>query len=117
MDESRRKFLKDAGCAALSAGCGFPLLSTACSASGQEETRPASSSSQWAMVVDIRRCLDEEVRRACTEACHREHNVPDIPDPGDEVKWIWSEEYQNVFPDQVHAHTATATREAPVLVL
>jgi molybdopterin-containing oxidoreductase family iron-sulfur binding subunit len=117
MDESRRKFLKEAGCAALGVGCGFPLLNAACNASGQEDAAPAESSSQWAMVVDIQRCLEEEVRRACTEACHREHNVPDIPDSGDEVKWIWSEEYQRVFPDQVHVRTAAARREMPVLVL
>jgi molybdopterin-containing oxidoreductase family iron-sulfur binding subunit len=51
------------------------------------------------------------------EACHREHNVPDIPNPEDEVKWIWSEDYEDVFPDQVHTYTAAATRALPVLVL
>jgi molybdopterin-containing oxidoreductase family iron-sulfur binding subunit len=69
------------------------------------------------MVVDIDKCLDPEVRRACVEACAREHNVPDIPDPQEEVRWMWSEPFERVFPDQVHAHTASEAREAPVLVL
>jgi len=77
------------------------------------------------MVVDVRKCLREEVRRACTEACHRVHNVPDIPDPDDpsrphphdEVKWIWTEQFRDAFPDQTHDRTGTDLAEAPVLVL
>ena len=69
------------------------------------------------MIVDIRKCLQEDVRRACTEACHREHNVPAIADPEEEVKWIWDEKYKHVFPDQTHAHMADAARDKPVLVL
>ena len=117
MDESRRRFLKEAGCAALGLGCGVPLLGTACRASGQDREHGTPSSNQWAMVVDIEKCRSEEVRRACIEACHREHNVPDIPDPEDEVKWIWSEQFEDVFPDQVHPYTAEVLKESPVLVL
>jgi molybdopterin-containing oxidoreductase family iron-sulfur binding subunit len=69
------------------------------------------------MVIDIKKCLREDVRRACTEACHRAHNVPDIPDADEEVKWIWSERYENAFPDQAHDYTAESLKEKPVLVL
>ena len=117
MDENRRSFLKKAGCAAMGLGCGFPLLTAACTSSKGGSAHAASSSSQWGMIVDIEKCLREEVRRACAEACHREHNVPDIDDPEEEVKWLWDERYENVFPDQTHAHTAATTREKPVLVL
>ena len=117
MDESRRSFLKEAGLAALGVGCGFPLLGAACGTSGRQTAGAASPSIQWGMVIDVEKCLSEEVRRACIEACHRVHNVPDIPEEEDEVKWIWSEEYRHVFPDEVHAHTAAETGEAPILVL
>ncbi|UCG32719.1 MAG: 4Fe-4S dicluster domain-containing protein, partial [Phycisphaerales bacterium] len=96
--------------------CGFPLCS-ALRASGEGPAEAGSPASQFAMVIDIEKCLQEEVRRACTEACSREHNVPEIPDPEDEVKWIWAEEYEHVFPDQAHAHTEAAMKAAPVLVL
>jgi molybdopterin-containing oxidoreductase family iron-sulfur binding subunit len=69
------------------------------------------------MVIDVEKCLREDVRRACIEACHREHNVPDIPEPSDEVKWIWSEQYRDAFPDQTHDRTGERLAEAPVLVL
>jgi molybdopterin-containing oxidoreductase family iron-sulfur binding subunit len=117
MDESRRRFLKDVGCAAIGVGCGFPLLDAVRRLPAQEHLAGAPPTSQLAMVVDLEKCLSEDVRRACVEACHSEHNVPDIPDRRDEVKWIWSESYEHVFPDQVHTRSAPATREAPVLVL
>jgi molybdopterin-containing oxidoreductase family iron-sulfur binding subunit len=117
MDESRRSFLKQAGYTGFGLGCGFPLLSTACSASRHDSDHAGPSSSQWALVVDVQKCLREEVRRTCIEACNREHNVPEIPDPEEEVKWIWSENYENAFPDQAHPHTADSLREKPVLVL
>jgi molybdopterin-containing oxidoreductase family iron-sulfur binding subunit len=67
--------------------------------------------------VDVERCLRDDVRRACVEACDAAHNVPDVPDPEEEVRWIWSADYGHVFPDEVHAHTPDELRELPVLVL
>jgi len=115
MDENRRSFLKRAGSAALGLGCGLPLVGTGCSSSshGSGSEQP----SQWAMVIDVEKCLNSEVRDACRQACHRAHNVPDIPESDDEVKWIWAEQYEHAFPDQAHAHTSDALKEAPVLVL
>ncbi len=77
------------------------------------------------MVVDVRKCLQADVRRACAEACHRVHNVPDIRDPEspdlpnreEEVKWIWTEEFKHAFPDQIHDHMQADLNESPVLVL
>ena len=117
MAENRRSFLKKAGCAALGLGCGFPLLTASCADPKRGAGHAGAPTSQWGMIVDIKKCLREEVRSACVEACHREHNVPDIANPEEEVKWLWDERYENVFPDQTHTHTAAATREQPVLVL
>jgi Fe-S-cluster-containing dehydrogenase component len=117
MSEDRRTFLKEVGFAALGLGCGFPLARAAFAANQHGTAQQAASASQWAMVVDIRKCLNEEVRAACAEACHREHNVPTIPDPDDHIAWIWDEEYGHVFPDQVHEHTPAQLQEMPVLVL
>jgi Fe-S-cluster-containing dehydrogenase component len=125
MDESRRRFMKGLGLAALGAGAGFPLLEGAgrALAHGVEHRAPGPSpagtagTKQWAMVVDVEKCLGERVRQACIEACDGAHNVPHIPVERDEVKWIWSEPLEDVFPDQVHAHTPPELRDAPVLVL
>ena len=117
MDQNRRSFLKKAGRTALGVGCGFTLLGSGCSALKQGSTDAAASPIQWAMVIDVRKCLKKEVRDACTEACHRAHNVPKIPDPEEEVKWIWTEQYEHVFADQAHEHTEAVMKGAPVLVL
>jgi molybdopterin-containing oxidoreductase family iron-sulfur binding subunit len=122
MDGKRREFLKKAAAWALGAGCGLPLLRAGVLAlegnPGTDQTSglsPNSPAKQWAMVVDLEKCLQEPVRRACIEACHREHNVPEIPDPKHQVKWIRSANYENAFPDQSHPHDDR--NGTPVLVL
>jgi molybdopterin-containing oxidoreductase family iron-sulfur binding subunit len=117
MSENRRSFLKRAGGAAMGLGGGFPLLSAACGSSRAASGHEAPAEKQLALVVDIKKCLRSEVRRACIDACHRAHNVPDIPEPEDEVKWLWTEPYTAAFPDQVHGHLAAGVADAPVLVL
>jgi len=110
MNENRRSFLKKAAGAALGIGCGLPLRVDA-------DSSQDSSTTQWAMVVDIQKCLRPEVQQACVNACRQVHNLPDLSDSRHEIKWIWTEEYQHVFPDQVHPHIAPAVREEPVLVM
>jgi len=40
----------------------------------------------------------------CIQACHRAHNVPRIPDPRHEIKWLWKEPFRNLFgPEAVPA--------------
>jgi Fe-S-cluster-containing dehydrogenase component len=116
MDETRRDFLKKAGYAGLGLGCGLPLCSTL-RASGESPAETGSYKKQWAMVIDIKKCLQEDVRRACVEACHRAHNVPEIPNPHHEVMWMWTADYEDVFPGQAHAHTDEQMRGAPILLL
>lgn len=116
MDESRRDFLKKAGSVAIGLSGGLPLLRAAF-AGPESHAATAASLRQWAMVIDVEKCLREEVRQACIEACHREHNVPSIPDPEEQVKWLWAESYEHVFSDQVHPRVAPSVKNAPVLVL
>jgi Fe-S-cluster-containing dehydrogenase component len=122
MDESRRKFLKRVGVAAVGAGCAAPLLGAAGRALQEGGSSAASTASagpagkQWGLVIDIQKCLRPQVRDACAEACRRAHNVPKIPDdPKNEVQWIWSETYQDAFPDEAHPYAAR--KDQPVLVL
>jgi Fe-S-cluster-containing dehydrogenase component len=121
MDNSRRDFLKKLGCAALGVGAGFPLLraiaSSAVSGAVVHEHAAGTTAKQLGMIVDIKKCLNEEIRRACIEACHRLHNVPSIPDREEEVKWLWSEPFENAFPDSVHPHMTRRLMGQPVLVL
>ena len=114
MNENRRSFLKKAAGAALGFGCGLPAREAAASAG---ITDLEDSSTQWAMVVDKKKCLRPEVREACADACRRAHNLPVMSDAKHEIKWIWTEKFEDAFPDQVHSHVAQAVREEPVLVM
>ncbi len=124
---SRRRFLKESG-VALGAGWALPLL-TACDgaealqahadaagAAGGAAAAPGAGR-QLAMVVDVDKCSAEPVRTTVIDACRRAHNIPRVPDPQDEVKWVWSAEYGHVFPERVHDRTPEETRTAPVLVM
>ena len=66
-----------------------------------------------AMVVNLNRC--REGCRDCIVACHSVHNVPDLGNPKDEVKWIWSEPYKKVFPEQEQEFSTRGNM--PVVVL
>jgi Fe-S-cluster-containing dehydrogenase component len=117
MDEGRRRFLRKLGTAAVGVGC-LPLLDPARwlhAATPSDAAAPLAS--QWGMIIDLDKCGSEDVRRACIDACRREHNVPRLPDPEEAIDWIWTEEYQHAFPDQVHAYTPPELRDAPVLIL
>ena len=132
MDENRRSFLKKAGCTAMGVGCGLPLLGTGCSDRTHGSGADTAYPNQWAMIVDVELCKQKAVRDACTKACRQAHNVPFIPDPKipnpdrenpehadpeERIDWIWKENYQDVFPDQVHAPLKEALEEEPVPVL
>ena len=76
-----------------------------------------ASKKRWAMVIDERKCASHPDCKACAQACHRAHNVPALRDARHEVKWIWKEPFENVFPDRVNAWSPPATRERPTLVM
>ncbi len=115
--KSRRTFLKETAGAALGLSCGGSVLTAACSGAGEGSHGAGSVESQLAMVVDMEKTRRPIVRDACQEACIRAHNIPRIQDPAEEIRWIWEEEYQHVFPDQTHDRLPVAVMEAPVLVL
>ena len=114
MDESKRSFLKIAGTSVLGTlgvTCGSP---TSVRTPGQVETLPESlSAKKWGMVVDAKKCLQEKGCSDCIKACHRTHNVPTIDNPQEEVKWIWKETYEDVFPTQAHPYTEVQLKEKP----
>ncbi len=115
MDMNRRRFIRGAGWTALGIGGGLPFLRVLGSA---VDAGAVPGAKQWAMVVDVQKCLGANVHRACIDACHRAHNVPtEIKDPEEEVKWLWDEPFENAFPDQAHPRTADALKGKPVLVL
>jgi len=55
------------------------------------------------MVIDTRKFTSPEHFQRVIDACHHAHNVPTIPGNQD-IKWLWTDKYAHVFPDDVNAY-------------
>lgn len=117
MDESRRNFLKIAGCSAMGVAWGIPVVRAIGQALQAEPAPGAFEGKRWALAIDVQKCMDPEVVRACQQVCHQIHNVPQIDNPEEEIKWIWKEQFDNAFPDKVHEFTTDNLKGKPVMVL
>jgi molybdopterin-containing oxidoreductase family iron-sulfur binding subunit len=114
MTLKRRSFLKLAGLGL----AGASSVAEAIARGTQMEPRPeALKGKRWAMVIDEGKCLTRGGCDACVKACHSAHNVPKMADTRHEVKWVWKEQFENVFPDRVTPYTPAAAKERPTLVL
>jgi molybdopterin-containing oxidoreductase family iron-sulfur binding subunit len=121
MSISRREFLKIASASALLGFGGisaFEILRPGQFEASQIMPDPKGMvAKRWAMVVDISRFRTEEDYKRCIEACHRIHNVPDVGNPKEEIKWIWKETYEHVFPGQEDEFLSEKIKDLPFLVL
>ncbi len=111
----RRSFLKIAGLGV--AGASLPVAEALESAARTERAPTAATGKRWAMVVDEKKCLTKENCNACIQACNKAHNIPAMPDPRHEIKWVWKEPRENVFPEAITPYTPAAVKERPTLVL
>ncbi|MCK5126200.1 MAG: 4Fe-4S dicluster domain-containing protein [candidate division Zixibacteria bacterium] len=123
MAVDRRKFLKAAGLVAFGVAAS-PLTSAAQEVDSLNLIKPEEllqekplTAKRWAMVIDLKKCLDHENVKDCAKACHEEHNVPFFDNPKDEIKWIWDEEFHNAFHEANHEHIAEKYHHIKVPVL
>jgi Fe-S-cluster-containing dehydrogenase component len=110
MKFSRRDFLKVAGCS-LALFSAEPLALTTANAEGT-----VGKGRRLALVIDLAGCGKKEKCRDCINACHRVHNVPHFDNPKDEIKWIWTAPFNEVFPESAGAEESGSNR-GPALVL
>jgi Fe-S-cluster-containing dehydrogenase component len=113
-DAGRRCFLKCASLGVLGLAAKEILEPVA---AGALDAAAAPKGRRWGMTIDLAACQKENGCSACITACHRAHNVPAIPEPRHEVKWLWREKFRDAFPDQEPDHVAEALTGGPVLVL
>jgi len=72
---------------------------------------------RWALVVDVPKCLETPDCTRCIDACDAALNVPKLPNPRHEVKWVWKERFEHVFPDQENPYLEAALRQAEIPTL
>ena len=120
-DKTRRTFLKVAGLSAVGAVGGPAIVAFA------RAKMAVTGEKQWAMAIDVNKCIGTGDCNRCKKACDAAHNVPDMSDPRygvkpenlvrREIKWIWKEKYEGAFPEQQHALTSKvlADKDVPVM--
>lgn len=139
MDQKRRNFLKVAGISTL-AGLGAAtgvgrLIGGAESAMAAAEEAQTNAPAQggaagqnaacgdacvnrYGMLIDARKFReDPTLGERVVLACHREHNVPNIPVKKDEIKWIWMTHYDNAFPEQPNLYRDEVNAEFQLPIL
>lgn len=117
---SRRQFLKlgalTTGLAALSGCIGSPGPGNAYGPGDYARPEGELYAKSWGMFIDMTQITETDIE-AMAQACHTAHNVPNIPEKNHEIKWIWSEPYENIFLDEVHRELNEETRKKPIVTL
>ena len=118
MKINRKKFLKAGGLGLLGV-LSKPVIDiisgTSRAAAEAALERAPLAGKRWAMAIKMNKC--KKGCRDCIDACHRIHNVPDLGNPKDEVKWIWSEPFEKAFPNHDHEFIGKGLRNKPIEVL
>jgi molybdopterin-containing oxidoreductase family iron-sulfur binding subunit len=118
MGVDRREFLKIGGICAV-AGLGATsaidaVIGKKLEASTDHEEE-AETGIRWGMVIDTRQFTTDEKYQKCVDACHTIHNVPDIGNKKDEIKWIWRTPFENAFPSKSHQFVSEKIHDVLVL--
>jgi Fe-S-cluster-containing dehydrogenase component len=95
----------------------FVMMTAAAGFVGCASPGWAAASRRYALIVDLRKCREKKDCSLCISACHKAHNVPDFGNSKDEVKWIWKDTFESVFPEQNHDFQAEAQRQGPALLM
>jgi len=122
MDASRRGFLKIAGLTVIGAAGGSALTvrgSEPKPEAGGHSSGTSSEGKRLAMVMDLRKfSRNDALYEKVVEACHRSHNVPDFgDDTKNEIKWIWTEEFETAFHSQEFHYIRSDLKGKPTLLL
>jgi molybdopterin-containing oxidoreductase family iron-sulfur binding subunit len=79
---------------------GIAGTKTLTSVKAASEDSAITSTQRWAMAIDFQKCRWDQGCNQCVQSCKQAHNIPDVPEKAHEVKWIWKEQYNAVFPQQ-----------------
>jgi len=77
----------------------------------------AKNTKRWGMVIDLQKCRQKEGCDLCVKACNTAHNIPQFPDKAHEVKWIWNQPFESVFPFEQTDYTRQAYTGHPIPLL
>jgi len=122
MSSSRRGFLKIAGLSVIGAAGGTAVIARSSEpdhGSSSHDDAVAAKGTRLAMVIDLRKfSKNDPLLERVVDACHKTHNVPDFGDDiKNEVKWIWSEDFETAFHSQEFHYIRDDLKGKPTLLL
>jgi molybdopterin-containing oxidoreductase family iron-sulfur binding subunit len=118
MEFTRRTFLKIGGLTllGLSAKPGWQVFSKV-EAPEPSPDAETLARKKWGMGIYFRKCWKYEGCTDCIDACHRIHNVPNMGTLKEEIKWIWTMPYEEVFPEHEFELAEEKDQHKPVILL
>lgn len=87
----RRDFLK---LTLLSLAFSLPL-------SKRSLSQPPTGKKRLALCVDLKICNAHPGCKICIDSCHEIHNVPEIPEEKEKIKWIWDLPFERAFAKDI----------------
>ena len=117
MKITRKDFLRLSGLSLL-ALAGGKAVRAVTDLAGASATAVAGSAKtvRWGMVIDLGKWRGQGTDK-CIKACDAAHNIPQIPDPAREVKWIWEQPFETVFPSEQTDYTRQTYAGRPIPVM
>ena len=113
MKITRKQFLRLSGLSVIAVAA-KKLLRTRTASGANSEGEKAV---RWGMAIDLQKCRQKEGCNGCIKACHSAHNVPQFADRAHEVKWIWKQPFEEVFPFAQTQYTREIFAGSPVLLM
>jgi len=113
MKITRKHFLQLSGASLIAMVARKLVRSTAVARASVSSAKAA----RWGMAIDLQKCRQKDGCNRCIQACHAAHNVPQFADPAHEVKWVWKQPFQDVFPFAQTQYTRDVFAAAPVLLM
>ena len=118
MNITRKDFLRLSGLSLLAfAGKKAVQAVTGLASAPATAAAAPSKAVRWGMVIDLGKWRDQAGSDRCGNACSAAHNIPRIPDPAREVKWIWNQPFEQVFPSEQTDYTRQTYAGRPIPVL
>ena len=109
----RKTVLSGLGTAGLGGIGGFAGLGGLIARTASTGTQ-AADSTRWGLAIFTAAFhLNPEI----IKACHQAHNVPDIPDKKQEIKWIWEDNARAAFTGGIPSRLAGELETRPFLLL
>ncbi|HPT69888.1 MAG TPA: 4Fe-4S dicluster domain-containing protein [Syntrophomonas sp.] len=82
-----------------------------------KKSSKALQGKHWGMVIDVSKFQNAEDFKRIAKACHTYHNVPDIGDPKQEIKWIWQDDFEHTFAELESSYLSEKIKQQQFPVL